>query len=188
MSDLKEQAIALRKKGLTYAQISSSLDGALSIDWCKRNLKGVKATDKYTRLYEQALTLSKRQEGVTDKELASLAFEILGIVEKGDITKLKAKIKRKKGSTGDDNTVLVRPAWMSPTSPAKSLWLMNELSHELYENIQYLTDRYIEEYPETDRTKALQEMVYLSNGWVLKESLERRMERNYRTVERIEID
>lgn len=101
---------------------------------------------------------------------------------------MKAKIKRNKGATGDDNTVLVRPAWMSPNSPAKSLWLMNELSHELYENIQHLTDRYIEQYPETDRKKALQEMVYLSNAWVLKESLERRMERNYRTVERIETD
>lgn len=83
--DVKEQAVALRKQGLTYAQISSSLDGALSVDWCKRNLKGVKATDKYTRLYEQALTLSKRQEGVTDKELASLAFEVLGTVEKGTL-------------------------------------------------------------------------------------------------------
>lgn len=75
---------------------------------------------------------------------------------------------------------------MSPNSPAKSLVTMNELSHELYENIQHLVDRYIEQYPETDRKKALQEMVYLSNGWALKESLERRMERNYRTVERIE--
>lgn len=182
--ELKQKASDLRKQGLTYAQISSSLDGALSIDWCKRNLKGVKAQDRYTLLYEQALTLSKRQEGVTDKELSNLAFEILGTVEKGDINRLKAKIKRKKSD--DENSVLVRPAWMSPNSPAKSLVTMNELSHELYENIQHLVDRYIEQYPETDRKKALQEMVYLSNGWALKESLERRMERNYRTVERIE--
>lgn len=81
--ELKQKASDLRKQGLTYAQISSSLDGALSIDWCKRNLKGVKAQDRYTLLYEQALTLSKRQEGVTDKELSNLAFEILGTVEKG---------------------------------------------------------------------------------------------------------
>lgn len=32
--DVKEQAVALRKQGLTYAQISSSLNGALSVDWC----------------------------------------------------------------------------------------------------------------------------------------------------------
>lgn len=182
--ELKQKAIDLRKQGLTYAQISSTLDGTLSVDWCKRNLKGVKSVDKYTLLYEQSLALSKRQEGVTDKELSNLTFEILGIVEKGDITRLKAKIKRKKGD--DENSVLVRPAWMSPNSPAKSLVMMNELSHELYENIQHLVDRYIEQYPDTDRKKALQEMVYLSNGWALKESLERRMERNYRTVERIE--
>lgn len=184
MTDLKEQAVALRKQGLTYVQISSTLNGALSVDWCKRNLKGIKAVDKYTLLYEQALALSKRQEGVTDKELTDIAFKVLGIVEKGDITRLKAKIKRKKSD--DENSVLVRPAWMSPTTPAKSLVMMNELSHELYENIQHLVDRYIEQYPDTDRKKALQEMVYLSNGWALKESLERRMERNYRTVERIE--
>jgi len=182
--ELKQKAIDLRKQGLTYAQISSSLDGALSVDWCKRNLKGVKAVDKQTQLYEKALTLSKRQEGVTDKELANIAFEILGTVEKGAITKLKAKIKRKKSD--NENSVLVRPAWMSPNSPAKSLLMMNDLSHELYENIQHLVDRYTDQYPEVDRTKVLQEMVYLSNGWTLKESLERRMERNYRTVERIE--
>lgn len=181
---IKEQAVSLRKQGLTYAQISSSLNGALSVDWCKRNLKAVKPVDKYTRLYEQALTLSKRQEGVTDKELAGLAFEILGDVQKGDITKLKAKIKRNKSAEG--NSVVVRPMWMSPDSPAKSLWSMNELAHELYENIQHLVDRYIEQYPNTDRKKALEEMVYLSNGWVMKEGLERRMERNYRLVERLE--
>lgn len=178
------EARSLRTKGLTYRQIVIELEGRISLDQCKRNLKGVKAVDKYTLLYEQALALSKRQEGVTDKELTDIAFKILGTVEKGDINRLKAKIKRKKSD--DQNSVLVRPAWMSPTTPAKSLVMMNELSHELYENIQHLVDRYIEQYPDTDRKKALQEMVYLSNGWALKESLERRMERNYRTVERIE--
>lgn len=41
-NDLKEQAIALRKQGLTYPEISSSLNGAFSIDMCKKYLRGIK--------------------------------------------------------------------------------------------------------------------------------------------------
>lgn len=42
MSELKERATALRKQGLTYLQISSALDGAFSVDQCKKYLRGVK--------------------------------------------------------------------------------------------------------------------------------------------------
>ena len=40
--ELKEEAISLRLSGLTYPEISSTLNGALSIDQCKRLLKGIK--------------------------------------------------------------------------------------------------------------------------------------------------
>lgn len=36
--ELKQKAIDLRKQGLTYAQISSTLDGAVSVDWFMNKL------------------------------------------------------------------------------------------------------------------------------------------------------
>lgn len=40
-NELKQEAVKLRKDGLTYAQISSALSGAFSVDQCKKHLKGI---------------------------------------------------------------------------------------------------------------------------------------------------
>lgn len=41
--ELKQEAIRLRQSGLTYIEISSTLNGAFSVDQCKKLLKGIKA-------------------------------------------------------------------------------------------------------------------------------------------------
>lgn len=41
--ELREQALELRASGLTYSEISSALNGAFSVDQCKKLLKGIKA-------------------------------------------------------------------------------------------------------------------------------------------------
>lgn len=42
--ELKKEALQLRASGLTYSEISSALNGAFSVDQCKKLLKGIKAT------------------------------------------------------------------------------------------------------------------------------------------------
>jgi hypothetical protein len=181
--EAKEQAAILRAEGNTYPKIVELLDGQVSLDWCKRNLKNVQKETKKETLDRKARELAIRREGVSDRELVNLAFEVLGTVEKGDITKLKRRIKRR---GKQDKTMLVRPSWLSTQNPVGSLHTMNTLAHTLYEYTQEMVDDYMSAYPEANRFKVLQELVYLANGWTLKESLDTRLERNIRTAEEMQ--
>lgn len=183
-NDVKAEAVRLREKGHTYKEISSLLNGGVSVDWCKRNLKGVKAKDQQTVLFEKALILSQRKQGVTDKELQQLAKDTLDTIQEGDIVKLKAKIRRNNGKKGEQT--LIRPAWMCGENPAKSLWAINEAAHSLYEHLEYLAESYVERYPGTDKYQAMREMVYLGINWTCYQGIEKRTQYNYSIVEKIQ--
>lgn len=50
---VKEQALTLRLSGLTYPQIVLALDGGISLDQCKRILKGVRPNPMQNTIKEQ---------------------------------------------------------------------------------------------------------------------------------------
>lgn len=50
---VKEQALNLRLSGLTYPQIVSELEGSISLDQCKRMLKGVRPNPMLNTIKEQ---------------------------------------------------------------------------------------------------------------------------------------
>lgn len=52
-NELKQEALRLREKGLTYSEISSALDGAFSVDQCKKYLKGVKPKPMQNEIRQQ---------------------------------------------------------------------------------------------------------------------------------------
>ena len=72
---LKEKAVRLRQQGLTYPEISSSLNGAVSVDWCKRNLKGVLKSEQDDECLNELIRLATRPEGVS-------VYEANGVIMK----------------------------------------------------------------------------------------------------------
>lgn len=52
-NELKQAALILREKGLTYSEISSALCGAFSVDQCKKYLKGIKPKPLQNSIREQ---------------------------------------------------------------------------------------------------------------------------------------
>src|SRR4030066_398208 len=75
LTDIKEQATTLRQQGMTYAEISSALDGVVSVDWCKKNLKGVTKPKPVDTCVEEIIALGLRPQGVTDYEATGIVFK-----------------------------------------------------------------------------------------------------------------
>ena len=176
LNELKQKATELRLEGKTYKQISEHLDGALSVDWCKRNLKGVKAnTEKED---EQALAeiikLATRPEGCTNYELRGVLFKHL--TEKQLRGQYMTAYKKKAKYRNPD--CLFRPGWVSTQLPKHSENLLYSMASDLFERINESVQDFTQTFPETDRKAVWMELVKLSNGFLNPEGLDKRLERN----------
>lgn len=105
---IKQQAIALRQQGLSYAEISEQL--RVSVGWCKLNLKQNTKADKekFNKLYMK----SKTTEGISKSEIyTELELNALPEIEQGK--KVTSAVKRIRANNKEN---IVRPDWMLPTA------------------------------------------------------------------------
>lgn len=105
---IKQQAVALRQQGSSYAEISKQLN--ISVGWCKLNLKQNTKADKekFNKLYVK----SKTTEGVSKSEIyAELQLDTLPETEQGK--KVTSAVKRIRANNKEN---IVRPDWMLPTA------------------------------------------------------------------------
>lgn len=105
---IKQQAIALRQQGLSYAEISTKLN--ISVDWCKRNLKVVKQAEK--QKFEQLYTKGKSNRGVSRTEVFN-ELELAQQDEKDHNKLMTSAVKRIRANNKEN---IVRPDWMLPTA------------------------------------------------------------------------
>lgn len=183
MTDIKEQAESLRKQGMTYKQISSTLDGAVSVDWCKRQLKGVEYKKIEDPLLSEILILALRPEGCTN-------YELTGVVMKYNpdlIDKKGAYMSAYKRKARDKNrNSLFRPSWISPTKAFESSQAMYQIADSMYERLQEAVADYSAMFPEVQDKKAiLDEIVKISNAHLVKEGLSTRLSRHEMVVEKL---
>lgn len=104
--EVKDEAVELRKRGFSYAEISDKT--GVSTRWCKNHLKDVKNTlqEKYNNLY----TKSKRKEGLSKAEIIQdMEYKLLP--EQDLKEKLHATIRRVRANSKEN---IVRPNWMHP--------------------------------------------------------------------------
>lgn len=183
MEDVKEQAESLRKQGMTYKQISSTLDGAVSVDWCKRNLKGVEYKKPEDPILFEIITLAVRPEGCTN-------YELTGVVMKYNpdmIDKKGTYMSAYKRKARDKNkNSLFRPSWISPTKAFESSQAMYQIADSMYERLQEAVQDYASMFPEVEDKKAiLDEIVKISNAHLVKEGLSTRLSRHEVVVEKL---
>lgn len=155
MTDVKEQAIDLRKQGLTYTQISSSLDGALSVDQLKRLLKGVVKPKVIDKSVEEIITLGTRPQGVTD-------YEATGIIYKYHKNASKDKVRYLKDKAKEIKDCIIHSGWIDTMHPNESHKSMNAIVLHLMDQVDLLVEDYIEMYPTTNRWSVRHEMIKLA--------------------------
>lgn len=143
--DIKEKAISLRKEGMTYPEISSALDGAISVDWLKRNLKGVAKGDKQDACLDELIQLATRPEGVS-------VYEANGVImnhnKDNPLSKDQIRYIRTRAKVRNPDC-LFRPAWISTTAPADSFQSFCAYLLHMQDEIDNLVRWYCDTYPDT---------------------------------------
>lgn len=155
MTDIKEQAVALRKQGLTYVQISSSLNGALSVDQLKRLLRGTTKPKVIDKCVEEIIALGCRPQGVTD-------YEATGIVYKYHSNANKDKVRYLKDKARENKDCIIHSGWIDTMKPNDSHKSMNAIVLHLMDQVDLLVDDYMEMYPTTNKWSVRHEILKLA--------------------------
>lgn len=172
-SDIKEQATLLRKKGLTYQQISSALNGAVSVDWCKKKLKGVLKPEQDDACLNELIQLATRPEGVS-------VYEANGVIMKHNkdkqLTKDQIRYIRTKAKAKNPDC-LFRPDWVSTTNPQDSYKAFCAYVLHMQDEVDNLVRWYCETFPDTKESSVKYELLeYLKptkDGVSLKSRIDR---------------
>lgn len=155
MNDLKDKAIALRKGGLTYKEIVSALDGAVTVDWCKKHIKGVKkeriSDDCIRELVERASALT----GITVYQANEIIFKHNKHTK---LSKEALRSIRDKAKYASEKC-LFRPAWIDPEKSIQSYKSMMAYSIHLLDEIDDIVRHYMDSYPSVDASAVRYELV-----------------------------
>lgn len=144
--EVKSKAIELRRQGKAYKDIALYLDGAVSVDWCKRNLQSVEKDKDLQWVVEQlVLDKAKTRYGCTNKEIVAIIQDVKGklcvneddeIEEHVEVSALKRRLSSR------DKDVLFRPEFINKHKPSYSLDLMLEYANELHDVLNQFASRY----------------------------------------------
>jgi len=167
--ELKDKAVALRQEGRTYKQITEELD--VSIDWCKRNLKGVSKPSNTTECVQELIALGSRPQGVTE-------YEATGVVFKYYENASKDKIRYMKNKARENPDCLIHSGWIDHMNPNQSHKAINAFALHLLNELEVAVDQYLELYPNSNRWSVRREMLKLSFPEVSPEPLFGRVLRN----------
>lgn len=179
--ELKQKAISLRQQGFTYKEIVSALDGAVSVDWCKKNLKGVTRTQKKDECLQELIALGVRPCGVTEYEANKLIFKYHHNATKDKLRYIKDKAKEM------EPKCLIHSGWIDPMMPRDSHKAMNAFVLHLMDHVEELVEDYRELYPNTNEWAVKHEMLKLAfSSKISPESLGTRLFRNEKLAETLE--
>lgn len=176
---MKEQAIELRKQGRTYQQISDQL--GVSVDWCKRQLKGVKKEkDLITEACLDELILkATRPEGVTVYEANAIIFKHH---KDNQLSKDQIKDMRRKASNKNKDC-LFRPPWVDALAPTQSYKSMLAYITHMLDELDNIVRWYCEEHPTVNSGSVRYEILKHLYPKISPEPLTGRMMRNENVVE-----
>ena len=110
----KQKALELREKGATYAEIAEEL--GCSVDWCKRNLKGI---PKHTIEKDAVNALIKRAKSSTAITSGDIVVESRKLhpnnFSKEHMEAEVKHVKRMRDKIKADKETIIRPYWLEPT-------------------------------------------------------------------------
>lgn len=183
--ELKTEAIRLRQLGHTYKEISQLLNGAASVDWCKKNLKQVKTPAvKDDQCLLDVIELAIRPEGVS-------VYEANGIIIRHskaagvDVSKEQMRQIRDKAKTRNTEC-LFRPAWVSTEKPTESYKAFCSYLLHLQDEMDNIIRWYCDSFPEAQQSSVRYEILEYLKPTKDGESLSRRISRTEKLCEQME--
>ena len=168
-----EEAKKLRLEGLTYKQISESI--GVSVDWCKKRLKGVKPEQKQETdvCVLELVAIASRPEGCTDYEARAVVFKYYENATEDKVRYIKKKAIK------HDSKCLFRPSWIDTAQPTESHKALNAYATHLADEIDHLVEQYLERFPNSNKWALKYELLKLScSSQISKEPLSKRIARN----------
>ncbi len=184
MTEIKQRAIELRKQGMTYKEISSALDGAVSVDWCKRNLKGKEGAVRERinpKCVDEIIKLGERPQGIMYYEANAI---ILSYYPKADGYKQRYIRDKAKAQSPE---CIIHNGWIDHMKPNESHKAINAFALHLMDEIELMVDDYMFSYPNANRWSVRYEMLKLAlDQQISKESLNSRVYTNELLAERME--
>ena len=183
--ELKAEATRLRQLGHTYKEISQLLDGKVSIDWCKKNLKQVKTPAvKDDQCLLDVIELAIRPEGVS-------VYEANGIIIRHskaagvEVSKEQMRQIRDKAKTRNPEC-LFRPAWVSTEKPTESYKAFCSYLLHLQDEMDNIIRWYCDSFPEAQQSSVRYEILEYLKPTKDGESLNRRISRTEKLCEQME--
>ncbi len=183
--ELKAEATRLRQLGHKYKEISQLLSGAVSVDWCKKNLRGVKtpAVEDDQCLLD-VIELAIRPEGVSVYEANGVIIrhsKAAGVeVSKDQMRQIRDKAKTR------NPECLFRPAWVSTEKPTESYKAFCTYLLHLQDELDNITRWYCDSFPETQQSSVRYELLEYLKPNKDGESLSRRISRTENLCEQME--
>ena len=183
--ELKAEAIRLRQLGHTYKEISQLLNGKVSIDWCKKNLKEVKtpAVEDDQCLLD-VIELAIRPEGVSVYEANGIIIrhsKAAGVeVSKEQMRQIRDKAKTR------NHECLFRPAWVSTEKPTESYKAFCSYLLHLQDEMDNVIRWYCDSFPEAQQSSVRYEILEYLKPTKDGESLSRRISRTEKLCEQME--
>lgn len=169
---MKDEALKLREEGKTYKDISEAL--GVSVDWCKRNLKGTKKDHPDKPLIQALVRISTRSGGCTDKEAIAMMFKHYNDHRGGTKPNIY-EIKKAVRKVAPDAIFI--PSWMSMENPHSSFETLITEVNSLYEHVEDRIQEFISKYSDVDPNSLRRELCYLLFPFSSTESVTSRLER-----------
>lgn len=177
---MREKAVELRKQGKTYKEIVQLLDGAVSLDWCKRNLKGVLKKEDNSACIAELELLASRPEGITEYEATGIIFKHFENATPNKVRYIKRVIK-------ENPKLLIRPDWSDAEQPTESYRSIMALSIHLADEIEWLVQDFMNRYPNANPWAVKHEILKLAfSDKMSHEPLTNRIHRNEVIIEEME--
>lgn len=177
---MKDKAIQLRSEGYTYKEIVQLLDGAVSLDWCKKNLKGVKDKVDNQPCIDELKTLSSTPTGLTEYQATGVILKHFPDASTNKIRYIKRKVKQ-------DPSCFIRPDWMDTEKPNESFKSILALSIHLMDEVTSLVEDFCARYPNSNPWSVKHEILKLAfSDKVSQEPLAARIYRNEVMAEMME--
>lgn len=181
MTDVKAEAVRLREKGHTYKQISEALNGVLSVDQCKRFLKGVVVNSDDKKCLEELIVLASRPQGITNYQATGIVYKFFEEATQGKVKYMKEKAKKQ------NPNCLFHAGWIDPSKAVDSHKSLCALVLHISDEVDSLVEDYLVRYPGADKWAVKNEILKLSfSDKMSVEPLSIRIARNEQLVELME--
>jgi hypothetical protein len=184
LNEKQIEAESLRKQGLTYKQIVSALDGAVSIDWCKRNLKGSAGVTRERinpECVDEIIKLGERPQGIMHYEANAVILTYYP-----QANDYKQRYIREKAKSQSNNCI-IHYGWIDYMKPNESHKAINAFALHLMDQVDSMVDDYMFSYPNANKWSVRYEMLKLAfDKAISQESLRSRVYTNELLAERME--